>query len=98
LLRSSQFSFQSRYTSASRGQGSYNRIKRARRYSVPEEGEKNQTRERKNSQIIANIPWEALAVSWILTHSSPRGRNFCINICRRKQYEKEVKQQKESST
>jgi hypothetical protein len=55
-------------------------------------------RERKISQIIANIPWEASAVSWILTHSSPRERNFCINICRRKQYEKEVEKQKESKS
>jgi hypothetical protein len=82
----------------SQGQDSYNRIKRARRYSIARGRRKKQTRERKNSQIIANIPWEAFAVSWILTHSSPRERNFCINICRRKQYEKEVEKQKESKS
>jgi hypothetical protein len=94
-LRGFQYSFQSRYTSASRGQGSYNRIKRVRRHSIARGGRKKQRRGRKNSQIIANRPWEASAVSWIFTHSSPRERNFCINICRRKQYEKEVEKQKD---
>jgi hypothetical protein len=98
LLRGSQFSFQSRYTSASRGQGSYNTIKGARRHSIARGRQKKYTRERKNSQIMVNIPWEVSAVSWILTHSLPRERNFCINICRMKQYEKEIKKQKESNT
>jgi hypothetical protein len=44
---------------------------------------------------MVSIPWEASAVSWILTHSLPRERNFCINTYRTKQHEKEIEKQKE---
>jgi hypothetical protein len=47
---------------------------------------------------MVSIPWEASTVSWILTHSLPRERNFCINTCRMKQHEKEIEKQKESKS
>jgi hypothetical protein len=79
----------------SRGQGSYNRIKKSKKTLNSQKKVKEaNTREKE----LANVPWEASVVSRILTHSSPRERNFCINICRRKQYEKEIKKQKESNT